>query len=69
MFASTTQRSGPQRNQRLLEALSGEIQRCAGLWIVAGDFNMELGVFGQFAKSAGHARSPHLQTRSIGLVL
>ena len=38
-----------ERNQQLLEALSGEIQRCAGFWIVAGDFNMEPVVFGPCA--------------------
>ena len=27
----------------------GKIQRCAGLWIVAGDCHMEPGVFGQLA--------------------
>ena len=30
-----------ERNQQLLEALSLEIRRCPGLWILAGDFNME----------------------------
>ena len=41
-----------RRNQQLQEALSGEIQTCAGLWIVAVDFNVEPGVFWQFATPA-----------------
>ena len=30
-----------ERNQQILEATSREIRRCPGLWILAGDFNME----------------------------
>ena len=41
-----------ERNQQLLEALSIEIRRCPGLWIVAGDFNMEPEIFGQYATPA-----------------
>ena len=38
-----------ERNQQLLEALSVEVRRRTGLWIVAGDFNMEAEIFVQFA--------------------
>ena len=41
-----------ERNQQILEATSREIRRCPGLWILAGDFNMEPEVFGQFATPA-----------------
>ena len=41
-----------ERNQQLLEATSREILRCPGLWILAGDFNMEPEVFGQYATPA-----------------
>ena len=30
-----------ERNQHLLETLGNELRRCPGLWLVAGDFNME----------------------------
>ena len=36
-----------ERNQQILEATSREIRRCPGQWILAGDFNMEPGAFGQ----------------------
>ena len=35
-----------ERNQQILEATSREIRRCPGLWILAGDFNMEPEVLG-----------------------
>ena len=38
-----------ERNQQILEATSREIRRCPGLWILAGDFNMEPETFGQYA--------------------
>ena len=38
-----------ERNQQLLDVLSLEIRKYRGLWIVAGDFNMEPGIFGQHA--------------------
>ena len=38
-----------ERNQQLLEATSLEIRRCPEQWILAGDFNMEPGNFGQYA--------------------
>ena len=41
-----------ERNQQLLEALSFENRRCTRLWIVAGDFNMEPEIFGQYATLA-----------------
>ena len=41
-----------ERNQQLLEALGLEIQRCPGLWIVAGDFNIDRNIFGQHATPA-----------------
>ena len=40
------------RNEKLLEATSREIRRCPGLWILAGDFNMEPETFGQYATPA-----------------
>ena len=49
---STTRRSGRSANQQLLEALGLEIRRCPGLWVVAGDFNIEPEIFGQYAKPA-----------------
>ena len=41
-----------ERNQQLLEATSREIRRCPGLWILAGDFNMEPETLGQYATPA-----------------
>ena len=41
-----------ERNQQILEATSREIRRCPGLWILAGDFNMEPDTFGQYATLA-----------------
>ena len=41
-----------ERNQQILEATSREIRRCPGLWILAGDFNMEPEPFGQYATPA-----------------
>ena len=41
-----------ERNQQILEATSREIRRCPGLWILAGDFNMEPETFGQYATLA-----------------
>ena len=38
-----------ERNQQTLEATSREIRSCPGLWILAGDFNMEPETFGQYA--------------------
>ena len=38
-----------ERNQQILEAASREIRRCPGLWILAGDFNVEPETFGQYA--------------------
>ena len=64
-----------ERNQRILEATSKEIRRCPGLWILAGDFNMEPDVFGQFATTRTAGRnsdqtcSAHVQTWSIGPLL
>ena len=72
-FYHTEERT--ERSQQLLETLSEEVRRCARLWVIDGDFNMEPGVFGQFAtpmrtaRSASHASCLHLQTRSIGPVL
>ena len=41
-----------QRNQQILEVTSREIRRRSGLWILAGDFNMEPETFGQYATFA-----------------
>ena len=41
-----------ERNQQLLGLLGDEVRRCAGLWIIGGDFNMEPEAFGQFATPA-----------------
>ena len=41
-----------ERNQQLLVTLGDEARRCAGLWVIGGDFNMEPEAFGQFATSA-----------------
>ena len=41
-----------ERNQQLLEMLGDEVRRCAGLWVIGGDFNMEPEAFGQFATPA-----------------
>ena len=41
-----------ERNQQILEATSREIRRCPGLWILAGDFNMEPETFGEYATHA-----------------
>ena len=38
-----------ERNQQLLEMLSDEVRRCAGLWVIGGDFNTEPEAFEQFA--------------------
>ena len=49
-FHHTEERT--ERNQQILEAASREIRRCPGLWILAGDFNMEPETFGQYATPA-----------------
>ena len=41
-----------ERNQQLLVTLGDEVRRCAGLWVIGGDFNMEPEAFGQFATPA-----------------
>ena len=41
-----------ERNQQILEATSREIRRGPGLWILAGDFNMEPETVGQCATPA-----------------
>ena len=41
-----------ERNQQLLGLLGDEVRRCAGLWVIGGDFNMEPEAFGQFATPA-----------------
>ena len=43
-FYHTEERT--ERNQQLLEPLSEEVRRCGGLLVIAGDFNMDSGVFG-----------------------
>ena len=64
-----------ERNQQLLGLLGDEVRRCAGLWVIGGDFNMEPEAFGQFrhagkaARDPGGARHSHLQTRSISQAL
>ena len=51
-FTSTTRRSGLNAISRYWTAASREIRRCPGLWILAGDFNMEPETFGQYATPA-----------------
>ena len=61
-----------ERNQQILEAASREIRRCPLLWILAGDFNMEPEIFGQYAEIARSPRQicgTHVQTRSLGSML
>ena len=41
-----------ERNQQLLEALGDEVRKCAGLWVIGGDFDMEPENFEQFATQA-----------------
>ena len=41
-----------ERNQQLLEMLGDEVRRCARLWVIGGDFNMEPEAFEQFATPA-----------------
>ena len=41
-----------ERNKQILESTSREIRRCPGLWILAGDFNMEPETLGQNATPA-----------------
>ena len=48
MSTSTTLRGGRQ----LLVMLGEEVRRCAELWVIGGDFNMEPEAFGQFATPA-----------------
>ena len=64
-----------ERNQQLLEAASLEIRRCPGLWILAGDFNMEPETFWairhtyEIARSIGQASCTYFQTWSVGSLL